>query len=242
MASIAVTAQLVAALGQEWSAIPDQQATLEQIVHHAVAVMPRCDHAGLSLRRPNGAVDSPAVSDPVVARADALQYELAEGPCIDAIYVDDTYVIDDLTVETRWPRWAPLAAELGLRSVLSVRMQAPKGALGGLNLYSTTTGPYDDDDVDAAHAIADQAGVVLWAKSEHQGLRTAMQTRHMIGMAQGILMARHGLTPERAFEVLRRFSSQENLKLRVVAERLVHSLADEATSPVGAPGPADAEA
>ena len=230
-----VTAQLVAGLAREWSAIPGEQATLDQIVRHAVTVLPRCDAAGLSLRRPGGVVDSPAVSDSVVAHADALQYELNEGPCLDAIYQDDTYVIDDLVTETRWPRWAPLAAELGLRSVLSVRIQAPKGVLGGLNLYSTTAGPYGDDDVDAAHAIADQAGVVLWAKSEHQGLRTAMQTRHMIGMAQGILMARHGLTPERAFEVLRRFSSQENVKLREVAERLVRSAAEESQAAADLP-------
>jgi AmiR/NasT family two-component response regulator len=48
-----------------------------------------------------------------------------------------------------------------------------------------------------------------------------MQTRHIIGMAQGILMARHGLTPEHAFGVLRRYSSQQNVRLRVVAERVV---------------------
>ncbi len=230
MTSSALTAQVVAALGQEWSAIPDQQATLDQIVRHAVQMLPRCDYAGISLRRPGGQVDSPAVSDPLVEKADGLQYELGEGPCLDAIWVDDTYVIEDLTTETRWPEWAPRAAELGLRSVLSVRMPAPQGVLGGLNLYSTTAGPYEEDQVDSAHALAAQAGVVLWAKSEHQGLRTAMQTRHLIGMAQGILMARHGLTPERAFEVLRRVSSQQNLKLRDVAERLVHDATDGGSS------------
>jgi len=146
---------------------------------------------------------------------------VGEGPCLDSIWEDDTHVIDDLRSDARWPRWAPLAADLGVRAVLSVRMPGPQGVVGALNLYSREPGPFDDDDIDSAHAMASQAGMVLWAQSEHLGLRSAMQSRHVIGLAQGILMARHGLTPEVAFGVLRRFSSQENLKLREVAERLV---------------------
>ncbi len=217
-----LTAAEVAELGQELSAQPGEQATLGHLVGFAVRMVPRCDFAGVSLRRPGGRVESPAVTDAVAAKVDALQYDLQEGPCLDSIWEDDTHVIDDLAHDERWPRWGPLALGLGVRAVLSVRMPAPQRVVGALNLYSGRPGPFDDDDIDAAHAIASQAGMVLWAKSEHLGLRSAMQTRHLIGMAQGILMARYGLTPDRAFEVLRRYSSQQNLKLRTVAERLVN--------------------
>lgn len=216
-----LTAARVAELGQDLAAQVDEQAGLEHLVEFAVRMVPRCDFAGVSLRRPGGQVESPAVTDALAAKVDALQYELQEGPCLDSIWEDDTHVIDDLAHDERWPRWGPVALDLGVRAVLSVRMPGPQGVVGALNLYSGRPGPFDDDDIDSAHAIASQAGMVLWAKSEHVGLRSAMQSRHVIGMAQGILMARHGLTPELAFAVLRRFSSQQNVRLREVAERVV---------------------
>lgn len=227
-----LSARDVARLGQAWSVLPDHQTLLDRVVAEAVSLIPRCDAAGISIvHHPGGLVDSPAVSGPTVAEADALQYELGEGPCLDAIWRDDTYVIEDLRRETRWPRWAPGAVALGLRSVLSVRLATTEDLIGGLNLYSHVAGAYDEDDVHTAHTLAAQAAVVISAAAQQDGLRTAMRTRHLIGMAQGILMVRHGLTPEMAFEVLRRYSAEENVKVRVVAERLVH--AEGATAAAG---------
>jgi AmiR/NasT family two-component response regulator len=53
------------------------------------------------------------------------------------------------------------------------------------------------------------------------GLNTALDTRKLIGQAQGILMERYGLDEARAFEVLRRYSQDRNVKLREVAEHLI---------------------
>jgi hypothetical protein len=53
------------------------------------------------------------------------------------------------------------------------------------------------------------------------GLQTALQSRHLIGVAQGILMSQYDMGLETAFEVLRRYSSHTNVKLRDVATRVV---------------------
>ena len=53
------------------------------------------------------------------------------------------------------------------------------------------------------------------------GLNTALDTRKLIGQAQGILMERYHLDEARAFEVLRRYSQDHNVKLRQVAEDLI---------------------
>ncbi|MFF1381652.1 ANTAR domain-containing protein [Streptomyces sp. NPDC058308] len=45
-------------------------------------------------------------------------------------------------------------------------------------------------------------------------------TRHSIGEEIGILMARHRIAEEEAFDVLRRFSQENNMKLREVARRV----------------------
>ena len=52
-------------------------------------------------------------------------------------------------------------------------------------------------------------------------LHAALATREIIGQAQGILMERDRLSPDQAFDILRRASQHLNLKLRDVAQNLV---------------------
>ena len=52
-------------------------------------------------------------------------------------------------------------------------------------------------------------------------LQAALATREMIGQAQGILMERERITPDQAFDILRRASQHLNVKLRDVAQSLV---------------------
>jgi AmiR/NasT family two-component response regulator len=55
-----------------------------------------------------------------------------------------------------------------------------------------------------------------------------MQTRHQIGMAQGMLRLRYGLSEEQAFQFLVRTSSHSNMKLPQVAVRVTDELAGPA--------------
>lgn len=62
------------------------------------------------------------------------------------------------------------------------------------------------------------------ARREVEGLRAALGSRHTIGLAQGILMARHTLTVSQSFDYLRRRSQSDNVKLREIAVDLVAEL------------------
>jgi GAF domain-containing protein len=198
--------------------------TVQRVVDMAVQTVAGCHYAGVSLRHGNGRVDTPACTDDLVARADGLQYELQEGPCLDAIRADELYVVEDLAHDRRWPRWGPQAAELGFTSIVSVRLSTAREVVGALNLYSRDLAAFDDDAVQVAYVYAAHAANALWANQEVEGLRTAMRSRHLIGMAQGVLMERHGLTEESSFEVLRRYSQIHNIKLRQVAVELLEKL------------------
>ncbi len=69
--------------------------------------------------------------------------------------------------------------------------------------------------------IAAHASVVLAYARAEKNLWQAIDSRNLIGQAQGILIERYGLTPSSAFAVLRRYSQDHNMKLAVVAEELV---------------------
>lgn len=71
-------------------------------------------------------------------------------------------------------------------------------------------------------------------RHEVEHLRRALNSRADIDQAKGVLMLRYGLTPERAFDVLVRWSQHANVKLRVVAVALVQAIGGEAR-PLTAP-------
>jgi GAF domain-containing protein len=219
-----------AAIAQRLLSSTSERPTVRHVVELAVETVPSCHYAGVSLRHSNGRVDTPACTDDLVAQADALQYELQEGPCLDAIRADELYVVDDLATDERWPSWGPRAAALGFAGIVSVRLSTPHGVVGALNLYSREAHAFDDDDVQIAYVYAVHAANALWASQEVEGLRTAMRSRHLIGIAQGMLMERHGLSQDAAFEVLRRYSQIHNVKLRDVAAEVA---AQTPSSPVG---------
>ncbi len=199
----------------------DTAAALQAVVDLAVDTIDACDFAGVTMRHKDHHVDTPAMTDPVVGEADSLQYELREGPCLDALYVDDMYLIEDIATENRWPRWAPAAAELGLRSSLSVRLQTDSRLVGGLNMYSTRPRAFGQDDVMTAHIYALHASDAILQAQDKDGLRIALNTRHTIGVAQGLLMASLDIDQDRAFQVMRRVSQHNNIKLRALAEEIV---------------------
>jgi AmiR/NasT family two-component response regulator len=59
------------------------------------------------------------------------------------------------------------------------------------------------------------------AHAEH--LQRALVSNRQVGMAMGILMERHRLTQEQAFERLRDLSRRSNVKLRDVAEQIIYT-------------------
>lgn len=61
------------------------------------------------------------------------------------------------------------------------------------------------------------------ARERIEHLETALATNRRIGIAIGVVMARHGLTDEQAFELLRAQSQARNTKLRDLAEEVIYT-------------------
>jgi hypothetical protein len=75
-------------------------------------------------------------SDPLVAQVEGLRLELDEGPTRDVIIRGGgALYVDELVGEDRWPRFAPKAAGMGIRSLLALRLAAGE-TIGALTLYS----------------------------------------------------------------------------------------------------------
>ena len=90
-----------------------------------------------------------------------------------------------------------------------------------LNLYATSPLAFAPQDVDIALVYTIHAANALTSARLASGLQLVVHSRHLIGVAQGILMGTHQLSMEQSFELLRTYSSQENVKLRDLAQVVV---------------------
>lgn len=215
------TALRLEELARELVDVQGVEDTLEGALQIAVQIAP-CDLASVSLRHGGGKIETTAASDSLAERAHERQQELGEGPCVEVAWNDDdVYVVKNMADDRRWRRWGPEAAEMGLASLLAVRLFTTRQTIGALDLYSYTPREYDTDDVLAARVVATRVSTALANAQHEENLWQAIDSRHHIGQAEGILMERYGLSSDQAFAVLRRYSQEQNRKLRAVAQEVI---------------------
>ncbi|MGY1713314.1 GAF and ANTAR domain-containing protein [Geodermatophilus sp. SYSU D01106] len=198
----------------------DVESLLAALTHAAVTSVPGAEAASISYIHERRHVTSRAATADLPRDLDEAQDRLHEGPCLDAVWDHRFVLVEDMASEPRWPRFAAEASALGVGSSLSLQLIVAGDRLGALNLYARTPGAFGVESVDTGLAIASHAAIALaGAQTEHH-LRTAIDSRDLIGQAKGILMERYKLTAAQAFAVLVRASQEANRKVVDVAMQL----------------------
>jgi GAF domain-containing protein len=198
----------------------DVDKTLHALTQAALEALAGVDSVTITMADRDGSLRTLAPTSELGRQADVLQYELHEGPCLDAVAMEQTIRSADLTDEERWPAYTPRAARLGIGSQMAVEIFRTSSTCAGLNLYSTTTGALDE----SRHIVelfASQAAIAMNFVRATQTLQDALISRKTIGQAIGIVMERYGLNEDRAFDFLVRTSQDGNVKLRTVAQNIV---------------------
>lgn len=210
-------------------AAPDSE--LRSIVNIAVNAG-LVDAASITVIRGSAPPMSLVTTHERAVRADDLQYQLGQGPCIDAATVSDVFVVEDLLSDCRWPQWSLKAALLPVGASISVHLYA-SDSLGSLNLYHWTPRAFTPLEIETAKIIAAHTSAMLAHVAVVENLTKAIDTRTLIGQAQGILMERFKLTSDQAFTYLAGYSQRHNTKLTVLAAELTDTgtLTDLAAMP-----------
>jgi len=206
---------------------------LTRIAETCIEAVPGCQLASITVRGADGNFRTVASTDAAAVAADQAQYEAGEGPCLTAL--GEAVVYTPEFPDPRWPALDSRPAGAGVYSVVSYGLAAPgsctSGPLtGSLNAYATSARAYDEEAREIGLILAAHASVALQAVGEREALEqlgrqlhAALSSRDVIGQAKGILMERLRITPDDAFDVLRRSSQQLNLKLREIAQKLTET-------------------
>ncbi|MER5523090.1 GAF and ANTAR domain-containing protein [Streptomyces sp. NPDC002677] len=216
-------AERLASLARDLLAQESVDATLARITDSATELVEGCDAAGILVVH-GKEVRTLAPTEQLVIDSDRLQERLGEGPCFDVARDENgerVYRIRDFTQEQpSWPEFTPRAHRLGVGSMMGFLLYTEDEELGALNIYSRRPGAFTEASELAGWLLASHAAVAFSSARTQAQLEQAVATRHLIGEAMGILMGCHHLTEEQAFDVLRRYSQENNIKLREVARRV----------------------
>jgi GAF domain-containing protein len=161
---------------------------------------------------------------------DERQYGGGHGPCLHAARTGETVEITDARTDDRWADYTPAAVARGVLSSLSVPLGSPEKIGAALNIYGREAAAFDDDSREVARRFARFAGVAVANMHAYQSarelsdnLQAALENRAVIDQAKGILIERHRLTADQAFELLAQTSMATNRKLRDIADQLVRT-------------------
>ena len=210
---------------------PDLDTALVAVTRVAVAVVPPCDGASLTMRS-SGVPNAPMASDAWAASLDQLQFVEQEGPCLDCLREGSVMRARDLGADQRFPSYGPKAAALGAASALSLPLAADGRTVGALNLYSRTPDAFDAEVLAVGELLAAHAALAISAAQAYYSsrdladqMRQALQSRAVIEQAKGVLAAQQQISPEDAFALLVDLSQHSNRKLRDVAAAVVDGVA-----------------
>jgi hypothetical protein len=159
-----------------------------------------------------------------------LQYELGEGPCVDAYEHAQPVLEPDLAdpVTARWPAFTGPAIDAGVRAVFGFPLQVGAVRLGALNLYADRPGMLSDDQHADALVMADiaaEAVLLLQANAPPGRVATELEIgadfHYVVHQASGMVAAQLDVSVGQALIRLRAYAFGNNRALADVARDVV---------------------
>ena len=186
--------------------------------------------AGIMLMSGDVPRGSVCTTDSVSALIEQLQYDLGEGPCLDAYDQGRPVLEPDLASPAlpRWPAFAPPVIVAGARAVFGFPIQVGAVRLGALNLYGDAPGSLSD----AQHAdallmagIVGQALLLLQAGAPTGMVASELEAnadfQYVVHQATGMVAAQLEVSVGQALIRLRAHAFGNDRSLHDIAREVV---------------------
>jgi GAF domain-containing protein len=183
------------------------------------------DSAGVMLVTPAGELQVIASSSEAMRILELFELQSDEGPCLECFRGGNAVVNIALAeVHDRWPQFSERAAAGGFHSVHALPMRSRGVTLGALNMFRTTPGRLNADDIAVAQALADVATIAIIQYQSSIGsaeliaqLNEALNSRIIIEQAKGKVSEASGLDMPASFQRLRNHARNHNIRLTDLA-------------------------
>lgn len=191
--------------------------------------------AGIMLMSGDVPQGSVCTTNAVSALVEELQFELGEGPCVDAYHGDRPVLEPDLAtpIAPRWLAFTGPALAAGVRAVFGFPLRVGAVRLGALNLYCDRAGALTDDQHADALVMADvaaQAVLAMQARTSPGLLAAELEAggdfQHVVHQASGMVAAQLEISVGQALVRLRAYAFGNDRPLTDVATDVVNRTLD----------------
>lgn len=201
--------------------------TLMSLATTASDGIPGADGVGLTLYGADG-IDRMLATVPFVSAVDKVQYAFGQGPCLTAASELRTIVSAEMSADPRWTLFGTRARRLGVRSALSLPLQAPAGLLATLNVYAHSGNAFGPEAVIIGEQFASGAAITVQhalvtnaARELSQKLQDALAASAVINRAIGLLMVEDELDDGAAIALLQQIAADTSMTVEEAATALV---------------------
>jgi GAF domain-containing protein len=199
---------------------------LQRVCRTAATDLPAMG-VGISILSEGSAPLPVAASSEALVLVEELQFELGEGPCIDAYASRRPVLIPDLgAAAPTWPGYVPAAHTHGVRAVFAFPLQVGAARLGAMDVYRDSQGGLSPDTLVRALTFAEVAMQRLLDAGTGTEAATDLfddidGNRFEVYQAQGMLMAQLDVSAEQALMRLRAYAYAHERRAVDVARDII---------------------
>jgi hypothetical protein len=181
---------------------------------------------GLAVANHNGKLRVLASSTERMKLLELVEVQNDEGPCRDSYHTGRQIInlqVDG--VEFLWPQFIPMARAAGFLMLHAFPMKLRGTSIGAINIIDSTPRSITTHEAAMVQAFADVATIgILQERTASDSavltsqLSKALSTRVVIEQAKGVVAEHLKLTMDEAFNLLRTYARNQNLRLTEVAQ------------------------
>ena len=226
--------------GRDWA--PSSDPWLGKVRRHIIPVCDTCvadtdvDGGAVALVSSAGVRAVVYATDDASSRLEALQVDLAEGPCVDAGSGPAPVLVADLQdpregVADRWPFFLPQADALGIRGIFAFPVRIGSVVLGTFELHRRRAGRMEGRQLSSAlraaevmsATIVDLGGPTEGSSADGVVLDAGVLGRSAasVHQAAGMVMVQSGSTIDEAMAQLRANAFAEGVSLVTLSAEVI---------------------
>lgn len=210
----------------------DIGAVLFRLTDQVVSVL-EVDGAGVCLSEEGGQLRPVAATGRDIAALQGYLTDHDDGPAQHAWQSGDQVTMHDVVADARWPDFARVALEHECRAVAALPMPVDATRVGALEMVRHDVHRWSETELRVAQVLANMASGYILNNANLEDSRTlasqlqhALESRVVIEQAKGVMAERAGISPGEAFERLRGYARDQQLRIHDVASDLLDGTLD----------------
>ncbi len=140
-----------------------------------------------------------------------------------AVKQKEPIAVQDVTIDPLY-KYPVLAKKEGLKSMLAVPMMIKDKVIGVVNSYTARKHNFSDEEIKLLQIVASKAAIAIENTrlvDQAAAMKEALEARKLIERAKGILMKKHKISEDHAFEIIQRQSMNTRQSTKEIAKAVI---------------------